>query len=436
MKKTMNRIELFNKLIVLIQKYSIPYAIVGRTEEYPTNIGSDIDIVIPRNRISDFHRMIWEIEDENTKVVQMFQHEIVAFYYVVFHFDGNERIYIQPDVCTDYYRKGRLLLTADYLLQGYREATQGGFNVLSSEKEFIYYLLKKIDKRKLSKEQFGHIRYSYLENRDAAKTEASAFWMDDDSSIIFQSLDKNDYELMLSNLERLQEGIHSSHRKRMSDIVKDIYLKFSRIIKPTGFVIAVMGPDGSGKTTVMNQFKKDIEPAFRRIQQFHLFPIPQTGKEQVNENPHGKKKRGFILSFMKLIYFILIYTLGYLKLVAPKKIRSTLTIFDRYYDDILVDPIRYRNGTLPFVVKIFRLFIPKPELWFFLDCPTDVIQARKSEVSPEETERQRKTYLRLAETKKNSIILNTNRDVKEISIEACRCICDILNKRAIKRYKR
>jgi len=432
----MERSELFNKLIRIIRRYDIPYAIVGRTEGYPENIGSDVDVVIPRDRISDFHRMIWEIEDENTKIVQMFQHEIVAFYYVLFHFDDKTRLFIQPDVCTDYYRNGRLLLTADYLLKGYRLSEQGIFNVLASEKEFLYYLLKKIDKRSLSEDQFKHIRNSYLIDKDSALHEASLFWKPDCIEIIKQSLDSDNYEIMVSNLKILQAGIHSSRKRRFADTVRNIFLKVDRIMKPTGLIIAVMGPDGSGKTTVVNQLKKDIEPAFRRIVQFHLFPIPQTDEEKANENPQGQKKRGFVLSLLKLCYFVFVYIRGHLIFVLPKKIRSTLTIFDRYYDDILVDSVRYRNGTPNCVVKFFHLFIPEPELWLFLDCPTDIIQARKSEVPASETERQRTAYLELAKAKKNSLVLNTNRNVKDISIDACKFICDKLNKRAIKRYKK
>lgn len=431
----MDRISLFNKLIGLIDQHNIPYALVGRTEGYPENIGSDVDIVIPRDCIADFHKMIWNIEDKDTKIIQMFQHEIVAFFYIVFHFDGNTRLFIQPDVCTDYYRKGRLLLTADYLLYGKRNAEQGGFYVLAPEKEFLYYLLKKVDKRSLSAEQFEHIRHSFMQNQKAAMSEATHFWSDDDLKIIKTSMENNDYKMLGHNLAKLQDGIHSSHRKQYLDIIKNVHLKINRILKPTGFTIAIMGPDGSGKTTVMNQFKKDIEPAFRRIQQFHLYPVPQTGGEIVNTDPHGKTKRAFILSVLKLCYILFIYRIGHTRLVMPKKIRSTLTIFDRYYDDILVDPVRYRNGTPDWIVKMIGWFIPKPELWFFLDCPTEVIQARKSEVTPEETERQRHAYLKLASTKKNSLVLNTNRKVEDISIDACRFICELLNKRAKKRYK-
>lgn len=432
----MNRITLFNKLIEILEQSKISYAIVGRTESYPESIGSDIDLMIHVEDLEKFHKEIWNIENAGAKVVQMFQHEIVAFYYIVYSFDETERICIQPDVCSDYYRKGRKLLSAKEMLANTIEASQKGFFILSPEKEFIYYLLKKIDKRNLSIEQFEHIRNSFMSSPEKSLEEAARIWNKNDLSVIKDAFENNRYEYLNNRLKQLQKGIHSAKKIGFLGKIKNYALKVKRILNPTGYVIALMGPDGCGKTTVINQLKKDIEPAFRKIQQFHLFPIPQTGKEKVEADPQGKKKRGFLLSILKLTYFVWVYVSGHFKYVLPAKICSTLTIYDRYYDDIIVDPLRYRNGTPAWVVKLFGLVIPEPELWIILDCPTEVIQARKAEVPPEETERQRQAYLALAKTKKNCVVLNTNRNVNEISIDACRFICDSLNERAIKRYKK
>ena len=432
----MTQKDLFFKLIGILQKHNISYAITGRTEGYPDNIGSDVYIVVPISQIDRFHSAIWVFDKmEGTQVVQMFQHECVAFYYMVYSISSDGVVCIQPDVCTDYYRKGRLLLKSEYLLQGKHESEQGGFNVLASEKEFIYYLLKKIDKRSISDEQFNHISHNHQKNPNAAIEEARKFWNQESVDIVRQAFDRGDINMLVDNLNELQTGIHSSHGRSFTDKIRNSLLKLKRILHPTGFVIGVLGPDGSGKTTVMNQVKKDMVHAFRRINQYHLFP--KDIKESLpNTNPHGKKKRGFIASLLKLCYFIALYNWGWMKKVAPAKIRSTFVIFDRYYDDILIDPTRYRNGTPQWVVKLVRFFIPQPQLWIVLDAPTDVIQARKAEVSYEETERQRRAYIKYAEEKEHCLLVDTNRDVKEISKDICEFICETLHERAVKRYKK
>lgn len=432
----MTQKDLFRELIGILEAHNIRYAITGRTEGYPDAIGSDVDIVVPRSHIDKFHSAIWEFDNiEGTQVIQMFQHECVAFYYIVYCVSDDGIVCIQPDVCTDYYRRGRLLLKADYLLEGSHEAEQGGFNVLASEKEFIYYLLKKVDKRNINESQFQHILNCYKRNTTKAIEEAERFWSGDNLHIIKEVFEMEDFKMLENNLSVLQNGIHSSHHRNFIDYIRNAKLKIRRIMNPTGLVIGVLGPDGSGKTTVMNQVKADMNHAFRRINQYHLFPVLEKGSSP-NTNPHGKKKRGVLTSILKLCYFIILYNIGWLRLVIPAKIRSTFVIFDRYYDDILIDPARYRNGTPEWMVRVVRIFIPQPKLWIVLDAPTDVIQKRKAEVSYEETERQRRAYISYAQKKRNCLLVDTNRNVKDISKDICQFICDSLNKRAIRRYRR
>ena len=432
----MTKLELFYRMCNILKEHQIRYAIVGNTDGYPDAIGSDVDIVISRNQIENFHHAIWEIEDDKTQVVQMFQHEIVAFYYIVFHFGDQGIQFIQPDTCTDYYRHGKLFLNADYLLEGVREAPQGGFMILAPRKEFIYYLLKKIEKSKFSDAQFAHLLRNYHIDRSGCMKECEAFWKDKELAVIKEALDKNNVELLLNHLNELQESIHASIGKSLFDNFSNMFLKIKRILHPTGLVIGILGPDGGGKTTMLEQVKEDICPAFRRISQYHLFPKNVSEGSVPVTDPHNQPKRGIFLSFLKLLYFVWLYNWGYLTKVLPKKMRSTIVIFDRYYDDVLIDPKRYRNGTPQWMVRMIGTFIPKPDLWIVVDAPSDVIQMRKQEVSIEETERQRQGYNDFALKTENCLKVDTNRDVKYISCDVCAFICNYLHKRAVRRYKR
>lgn len=434
----MTKRDLFYRMCDILKEHQIKYAIVGNTDGYPDTIGSDVDIVISRSQIDEFHRVIWEIQDANTKVVQMFQHEIVAFYYIVFHFGEHGIQFIQPDTCTDYYRHGKLFLRSDDLLEGVREAPQGGFMILAPEKEFVYYLLKKIEKRKISEVQFSHMEKIYCLEKEACMRECVRFWNKESQIVIQEALEKKDIDILRNHLDELQKAIHFSTGRSLGDTMRNVLLKVKRILHPTGLVVGVLGPDGSGKTTMLEQVKDDIFPAFRRINQYHLFPMGKQGVEanEVVTDPHSLKTRGFFLSFLKLLYFVWLYNWGYIRIVLPQKMRSTLVFFDRYYQDVLIDPDRYRNGTPVWVAKMIGRLIPSPDLWIVLDAPTEIIQQRKQEVSREETACQRKKYLAFAQNTKNCLLVDTNRDVKVISTDVCTFICNHLHERAEKRYKK
>ena len=57
---------------------------------------------------------------------------------------------------------------------------------------------------------------------------------------------------------------------------------------------------------------------------------------------------------------------------------------------------------------------PKPHLLFLLDAPAEVIQARKKEVAPEETKRQRDGYRAMAEPLPFAHIIDNNRPLEQV----------------------
>jgi thymidylate kinase len=178
--------------------------------------------------------------------------------------------------------------------------------------------------------------------------------------------------------------------------------------------IAFLGPDGSGKSTIIEELKKRDLP-FRRIDYFHLKPR-LFGDKDINKivtNPHAKKPYRGILSYLKLFHFMSDYIIGYFIKILPLKIKSSLIVFDRYYDDILIDPKRFRYGGSLKFAKIMRIFIPKPDIYFVLVAEADVLYKRKQEVEFNELQRQLNEYKKLTDHKKY-ILIDVNRDVERI----------------------
>src|SRR5204862_5807570 len=119
--------------------------------------------------------------------------------------------------------------------------------------------------------------------------------------------------------------------------------------------------------------------------------------------------RSFLVSVARALYWFIYNTLGYYVTVHPALVRSTLVLHDRHLVDALVDPRRYRYGGPMWLLRLLWRLGPKPDLIILLDSPPGVVQARKQEVSFEESARQRADYLSLVKTIRNSHVLDAAR---------------------------
>lgn len=111
-----------------------------------------------------------------------------------------------------------------------------------------------------------------------------------------------------------------------------------------GLWIAFFGPDGIGKSAVVERLTREMGPAFSGIRQFHFRPMfrARTQNNPPTTKPHAKAARGRAASYCKLIYWFVDCWCGYLAFILRGLKRSELVVFDRYYPDILIDPRRYR----------------------------------------------------------------------------------------------
>ena len=426
--------NIFNIFFKELNCSEIPYAITGRTEKYPDDIHSDIDIIISPNKYVAFWMFMSDIQKYKIDWIQIITHEITAHYCIVTLSNGYEHHILKPDVCSDYYRRGTLFLKADYLLQN-RIYNSKGFYQLAPNKEFVYYLLKKIDKEYISEEQFRHLKSQWNEDKVGCKNAIKPFFTVRNQTFIEQVFNHNNINLLNSNLIILKMNLHQNLSFSIKDYFFKIRNRIERIIKPTGLVIAFMGPDGSGKSSIINAVKEDLTEVFRKNKQFHLFP-KESSETATNTNPHGLKQRGFLCSLLKLFYFLGLYTIGYWSKVYPLKIRSTLIIFDRYFHDILIDPKRYRHSGGKIWIKLIGTFIPKPDLWILLDAPAEVIQQRKTEVTFEETSFQVNEYRKLFNNLSNAIIINANQPLQQVIYDTEKAIIEHLKKRTLDRYRK
>jgi thymidylate kinase len=58
--------------------------------------------------------------------------------------------------------------------------------------------------------------------------------------------------------------------------------------------------------------------------------------------------------------------------------------------------------------------MPRPKLWILLDAPAEVLQARKQEVLPEESARERQAYRVFVQSRRDHVIVDVSQPLDQV----------------------
>ena len=196
--------------------------------------------------------------------------------------------------------------------------------------------------------------------------------------------------------------LHAAMRNPFATFCRFIKFEYHRIknyiCSNTGFSIGFTGPDGSGKTTVIDTIIERIAPVFEKAHKYYHFRPTLFGnlgdvahsagiKKEVDHNysdPHRGGKTGKFNSFVRLCYYSLDYIIGYFTKVKSVTRITRVVVFDRYYTDIICDSRRSRIYLSPkFLYWWGKLFIPTLNYNILLTASCETILARKRELDEE-----------------------------------------------------
>ncbi len=190
-----------------------------------------------------------------------------------------------------------------------------------------------------------------------------------------------------------------------------------------GLCVVILGPDGSGKSTIINLLSAEPPAWSSGVVVRHLKPSVISRKTADTTDPHGVPPRGLAASVLKCLYWLFEYTAGYHLHVRPDLQNGKLVVFDRYLLDVLVDSRRYRYGGPRWLTKLLWRVVPKPDLVVLLHAPADVLLARKQEMTPDEMQRQLDAYKKLVSVQRGGRMVDVSGAPDEV-VRQLRAVID------------
>lgn len=418
-------------ILQIFESHNLDYCIQNNYEEMPEKFPSDIDIFYRNASEKDLDYIVQEAAKETgLLVIQKLAMGYKQFVYWLspnlpesgFQLELDFQAELSKLSIPHYYIPDKLLD---------RKRIYHGFYIPSQLDEIIYTILRRTVKHDFTEKHLATLLSDYNSDPNMIEIGLHNELPNKVAEKIINLIKSND----ICNFERyypifkeyvlIQSSKHNTIRKKILqwryNISRMLPLRF---IHPVGMDIALIAPDGGGKSTILKALKtykitsfvgverKYVRPGlFKNIGQYKPNAKPE---ENDNPDPHGREPDCILKSWIRFLIYLIDFTVGYLICVIPLKWQRKLVVFDRYYYDYYVDMYRYHYSLPKWVPRFFSFIIPRPTITFVLHASPQVIYNRKKELTMDETERQCDMFRRLSQTLPNAKLINVDRPINKI----------------------
>lgn len=432
--------HLGSSLCQLLEKYLIRYCLIGVTE-------SEMcvpDIAVHPADSDQLRRVFEPLRKEGYVAVACLPFAVGSFRFCFASVNEPQVRFVSINVVFGYRGEGLKWKSAAGLVK--LRVRCGDHWGLGSADEFTYWLARNAASGTINEHQEARLKASVLKlRREDAEHRAGLVYSERrKKEIVTACADGTIRKLTEGWKKQLKREVF--WRRPASEIayaVKDGWRLVQQWWKPSGLFLALLGPDGVGKSTTTARIKQDLSSLFSQQREFHwrpqlIMPRPEDPEikargglqEMFSQNRHGDPPRGFSISVARLLGVMLDYWIGYVAQIRKQLAQSGLIVFDRYYHDILVDSLRYRYGGPKWLLQALQLVLPPWQVFFIiLDADEQVVYSRKQELTLSEIQYQRAAYRELSVTLPFALLLRTDRGLELCRDQALRGIVEHLGNR-------
>jgi len=402
------------------------------------NRAKDIDITVHKKNFGRAYKIISEILSKAGFSLKIFTKFQYVWCFTFFNISDRKPLSLKIDIVEPFVWRGADIFEFDELYDS--KVQYGNIYVPSKSFDGLMLLIKPLMTGGIIKEKYRKdILNSFNQDPEYFCSILSKKFSDRLMHKVRPHLEKGQLENIIRYKNKMRSyGWFNAFRhnpiKTISSSIEHFIVEIKRRSKrPYGSFIAVLGPDGSGKSTIAEMLRDELcrimvkDDPDVKIVHFRpsIFPnlkklISKMMRINYDENkdeftiPHRAVPAGLLSSFLRLVYYWLDYIIGYWFHIRKKCIAGKIFIFDRYFYDFIVDPLRSRIKLPELIRSLFLKMTPKPDIVYFLNCDAKTILSRKRELPEEEIIRQLNVYKALAMKYKNFYSVNSEKKADEI----------------------
>ena len=235
-------------------------------------------------------------------------------------------------------------------------------------------------------------------------------------------------------------------------LAKQLVIAVLQRIHPMGLDVVVLGPDGSGKTSVCQAIvsMECRRIPFERAEYLGLYhrilPTLSSLASHISgqevrllsnpTHPHDNPPHQPIVWFSKFLYYTVDEWISQMTWMRHKLARTNLLLHDRHLVELMIDARRYRFEGRAILPHIIARLAPRPDLVILLDAPAEVVHRRKQDLDMAEIARQRQEYRSLVAGLPNGRVVNGDQPLDDVVNDVLVVIADEARARTRKRYER
>jgi len=404
-----NRVELFLRTFFReLEEKGVRYCVLRNYEGLPYSLGEgDLDIYVTPEDAQRIEEVITLVARKmRMRVIQ----RVYTFHVVGYTVVWNDVSVAEPGIHIDVMRRfawrGVEFFPCRELFEKQRKLR--GISVPHPVHEaFISLLDRVLWGGEVGKKHSQSIASTITEHEQEWSRLLSLTFGSSTAETILKSLRKEDLDYLLQHQSLLQwksllHGFLRNPGKNVSGFLLHYLHQLRNLLRPRGFFVALIGPDGAGKSTIVEGLDKALLRLHLITRVFHWRPFlfkplrDLTRTIVTNQIPKSSETSGTLVSFLRLMYYTADYIIGYFLRVLPVLRRGGIVLFDRYFFDYSVDPERVRTKFLGGMPRFLYRFVPHPDAVFLVQADPETIHSRKPELSIAEIDRQLKAFQNLS----------------------------------------